>query len=243
MSGRAEPLPECRLRQAGSLPSILSPSFFFPPLHFAGVAHGSTRDCFWARHPKAGAERGRRRDVSPGWGCAAMDQLNGRVRGLNSQWCIFLSMLPDGTGTLVLWWGCLPDPPNIPSHPALHAPMWALSHLVEIPAQAKLLQNIGISRLQLDQPKGFAPLRNWLWPCRFCNCEVQAGGRFMPRVQDLSFSSHRGEWQEVPRASESMSCIRQGPRESGRHNLQLSHMHGLRKEKQGWSQPPDVPAP
>lgn len=65
MFGRAEPLPECRLRQAGSSPSILSPSFSFPPLHFAGVAHGSTRDCFRARHPKAGAESGRRRDVQP----------------------------------------------------------------------------------------------------------------------------------------------------------------------------------
>lgn len=65
----------------------------------------------------------------------------------------------------------------------------------------------------------------------------------MPRVQDLSLSSHRGEWQEVPRASENTSCIRQGPRESDRYNLQLSHMHGLRKEKQGCSQPPDMPAP
>lgn len=129
--GRAEPLPAHRLRRAGSSPSTLSPSFSFPPLHVAGVAHGSTQDCFWARHPEVGTERGRRRNVSPGWGRAAMDQLNGRVRGLNSRWWIFLSVLSGGTGTLVLWRGCLwdlPDPPNIPSLPALHAAMWALSY-------------------------------------------------------------------------------------------------------------------
>lgn len=77
-----------------------------------------------------------------------MGQLNGLVRGFNSQWWIFWSVLSGSTGTLVRWWGCLwdlPDPPNIPSHPALHVPVWALSHFIEIPTQAKLLQHAGIS--------------------------------------------------------------------------------------------------
>lgn len=89
--------------------------FHSHPCTLPGVAHGSTQDCFWA--PEAGAERGRRRDVCPGWGRAAMVQLNGCVRGFNSQGWIFLSVSSDSGFTVGLPVG----PTRSSSHPS-HRP-------------------------------------------------------------------------------------------------------------------------